>query len=143
MVLPRTAHTKPEPFTLHQCSSGGPLFLFGVNTVPLGGSTDGSGHAFALSPLDNFTLQGVSQLSVTMGKGGCGERCSLFPTSSVLMARPGLTRLTRAFGSTLRQWHNTTRMRGAGVNALSYWNDNQAGYVSDVQLLACATRLAL
>ena len=46
------------------------------------------------------------------------------------MARPGLTRATRAFSSMLRQNHNTTRNRGTAVNELSYWNDNQAGYVS-------------
>ena len=39
-----------------------------------------------------------------------------------------VTRVTRAFGALLRRAHNTTRARGAGVNALSYSNDNQAGY---------------
>ena len=119
-VKPRTAHTNPQPFTLKQCGSGGPMFVFGVGT--------GAGHAFALSPLDNFTTASVEHFSVTAGQGGCKNRCALFPSSAVLLARPGLVRATRAFGAVLRQWHGTFRLRGPGVKQLSYWNDNQAGY---------------
>ena len=119
-MLPRTAHTNPEPFTLHQCNSGGPLFVFGVGKS--------AGNSIVLSPLDNFTTQGVDKLSVSVGKGGCKpERCNLFSTSAILLARPGLVRTTRAFGAIMRQWHGTTRLRGSGVSQLSYWNDNQAG----------------
>ena len=121
-VLPRTAHTHPAPFSLRQCSSGGPLFAFGV--------AEEAGNAFALSPLDNFTTTGVDGFGMApRGGGSCGGRqCALVPSHAVLMARPGLVRTTRAFGAVLRQWHGTKRLRGPGVTQLSYWNDNQAGY---------------
>eukprot|EP01052_Picozoa_sp_SAG31_P042793 SAG31_NODE_6910_length_1853_cov_6.956455_3_plen_130_part_00 len=48
--------------------------------------------------------------------------------AAVLLARPGVTRVTRAFGSVLRQARNTTRNRGAGVTQLAQWNDNQGAY---------------
>merc|ERR1711871_1345135 len=57
-----------------------------------------------------------------------GDRCTLFNTSAVLLARPGIMRATRAFGALLRRAHSTKRLRAAGVSQLSYWNDNQAGY---------------
>lgn len=120
MVLPRTAHTNPSPFTMQQCKSGGPLFVFGIDEL--------AGTGFVLSALDNFTTQTADGIRVSVGQGGCGKRCTLFSSSAVLLARPGLTRSTRAFGAFIRQWHNTTRKRGPGVTQLSYWNDNQAGY---------------
>ena len=150
-LQPRMAHTHPGPYDLRQCGSGGPLFVFGVGAE--------SGHAFALSPINNFTTQSVYNgppaaaaaaqaqaqtpppaapkplppvddfaLGVRAGTGSCGSRCMLFRSSVALLARPGLTRAIRAFGSVLRQHHNTTRSRGPGVTQLSYWNDNQAAY---------------
>ena len=69
-------------------------------------------------------------LGVDAGAGHCGgkSKCKLFETRSGMLARPGITRTTRAFGSLLRQAQNTTRRRGPAVTQLSYWNDNQAGY---------------
>ena len=48
--------------------------------------------------------------------------------STVLLGRPGLQRATRALGAVLRNVHNTTRIRDANVETLSYWSDNAAGY---------------
>ena len=56
------------------------------------------------------------------------KQCYLFPTQSLMLARPALQRCLRAFSSAVRQAHNTSRNRGPGVSVLSYWNDNQAGY---------------
>ena len=117
---------------------GGPL-------PPANASASVSAPAFVLSALSHFTSNLVRNcafssddrdwaechLGVSARAGGCGAqgaRCQLFNTTSVMLARPGVTRVTRAFGALLRRAHNTTRARGAGVNALSYWNDNQAGY---------------
>lgn len=94
----------------------------------------------ALSPLDHFATSRVVNCP-THGKNKPDPRvCTLGvdasstrlapggSTSALLIARPGLVRLTRAFGSLARQFHNTARNRGPGVGLLSYWNDNQAGY---------------
>ena len=48
------------------------------------------------------------------------------PFSTLLVARPHLTRAYQAWGSFQRQLHNTARTRGSGVSQLSYWDDNQA-----------------
>ena len=69
-------------------------------------------------------------MGVDAAAGHCGgsHKCQLFTTTAGLLARPGITRTTRAFGSLLRQARNTTRRRGTSVTQLSYWNDNQAAY---------------
>ncbi len=131
-VGPRIAHTNPKPADLRQCGGSGPLFFFGE---PAPGSTTSA--AMALSPLSHFTsnmIKGADHdftgLGVDAAGGHCGgsSKCQMFATRSVLLARPGITRTTRAFGSLLRQAQNTTRHRGPAVTELSYWNDNQAGY---------------
>ena len=48
--------------------------------------------------------------------------------ATLLLARPGINRAVRAWGSAMRQRYNTTRSRGAATTGLSYWDDNQAGY---------------
>ena len=137
--------------------TGGPLFLFDTvnhqkgnddeSSRGGGGSRGGSKQlpAFAMSALSHFTSQAVTncpagkdvppfaacRLGVSARAGGCGARgtrCQLFNTTSLLLARPGLTRATRAFGALLRRFHGTARKRAAGVTQLSYWSDNQAGY---------------
>ena len=124
------------------CSSGGPLFLFD----PPPPAPAAPVATMALSPLTHFSSNSVVNCP-PHGKGAvpdtalcglgvdasarCGTKgnhCVLFETAALVMARPGLTRATRAFGSILRRKHNTKRNRGPGVNELSYWNDNQAGY---------------
>jgi len=62
------------------------------------------------------------------GAYGQCHKCALYESSSLLLARPSLQRSIRAFGAMVRQAHNTTRLRGPGVNQLSQWNDNQAAY---------------
>ena len=52
----------------------------------------------------------------------------MFRTEAILLARPVLQRTIRAFGSFLRQYHNTHRKRASAVTELSAWNDNQAAY---------------
>ncbi len=126
------------------CSSGGPLFLFDppppAPALPV--------PAMVLSPLSHFSSNQVVNCPPHNPKSGpadislcalgvdasaeCGSsaHCQFFETEALVMARPGLTRATRAFSSILRQNHNTTRNRGPAVKQLSYWNDNQAGYVS-------------
>jgi hypothetical protein len=126
------------------CASGGPLYLF--DPPPPAPAEPVS--AMVLSPLSHFSSnmvvncpphnpkQGPPDISLCAlgvdASAGCGRspHCQLFETEALVMARPGLTRATRAFSSMLRQNHNTTRNRGTAVNELSYWNDNQAGYVS-------------
>jgi hypothetical protein len=137
------------------CSSGGPLFLFDppppAPALPV--------PAMVLSPLSHFSSNQVVNCPPHNPKLGppdislcalgvdasaeCGRsaHCQFFETEALVMARPGLTRTTRAFSSILRQNHNTTRNRGPAVEQLSYWNDNQAGYVSKC-CAACATWLA-
>lgn len=131
------------------CSSGGPLFLF--DPPPLAPALPVP--AMVLSPLSHFSSNQVVNCPPHNPKLGppdislcalgvdasaeCGRstHCQFFETEALVMARPGLTRATRAFGSILRLNHNTTRNRGPAVKELSYWNDNQAGYVSSVLLL--------
>ena len=48
--------------------------------------------------------------------------------STVLLGRPGIARASRAWGSFVRRYHNTTRIRDENVETLSYWSDNAAGY---------------
>lgn len=136
-INPRDKTGHP-PIDLRQCGqTGSPMFFFDLNV------TTGASPAMVLSPLSHFTCQqvvncppvnhkvfpfeechlGVSP--ITQSKGG---KCERFNTTIALLARPGLTRATRAFGSIIRQVHNTTRKRGPGVTQLSYWSDNQAGY---------------
>jgi hypothetical protein len=129
-VLPREARTNPQPMDLRQCDGGGgPLFLF--DSAP---STPGSAPSLALSALSHFTSQSVVNcprqkgpaawescalgVSAAVGCGGKGH-CERFNTSALLLARPGLTRATRAYGSLLRQRHGTKRARGRAVTQLS------------------------
>ena len=125
--------------------SGGPLLFFDSANASGSGGGGFSVPAFALSAFSHFTSNLVQNcpttkasrwedchLGVNAGAGGCGAqgavRCQLFDTAAVLLARPGVTRLTRAFGALLRRAKATARARGAGVTQLSYWADNQAGY---------------
>ena len=117
---PRIPHTNPNPKDgeVRTCGSDGPLFFF---------RPDSALEALALSPISHFTSNAVasadeswSGLGVDASKGcGNSKHCTLFETRSVLLARPGITRVTRAFGSVLRQAQNTSRRRGPGVGQLS------------------------
>lgn len=126
---------------LSDCGSGGPLFIH---------DRDGDTQSlpflpratFALTPLSHFTSNAVGSVCPTKNSPpsadcavrvdaaayGCGTRCAWFNTSALLLARPGLMRGMRATGSILRKAMNATRTRGAGVNKLSAWFDNQSGY---------------
>ena len=104
----------------------------------------------AFSALYNFT---VAQVYTVTGRGGradgaadpVGEgappvppasagvlgmstKKAAFPTSAVLLVRPGFVRANRGYGSVMRQYHRTFRRRSLQTDGLSYWNDNQAGY---------------
>jgi hypothetical protein len=115
------------------CNSGGPLLLFERPAAGAGRATP----TLAVSPLSHFsstkvvTTKPPGQQSLGVDAGAlvsCRHHCLLFPNQALLLARPGLVRAGRAVGAALRRAHNTTRSRGPGVTALSYWNDNQAGY---------------
>ena len=105
--------------------------------------------SLVLSPLDNFSTQ-TSACGTGTGTGGSattaatasdtGAGFGLLTTfnntnipagaraSGLLLARPGLKRASIAVGALLRQRFATTRRRGVGTRALSYWSDNAAGY---------------
>ena len=120
------------------CLSGGPLFLFD----PPAPAPAKPAATMLLSPLTDFTCNAVvncpphkkgqpvdkRQCALAVDASGKSGHCLGWETAAVVLARPGLTRATRAFGAILRRAHNTTRARGPAVNQLSYWNDNQAGY---------------
>ena len=92
--------------------SGGPLLFFDSANASGSGGGGFSVPAFALSAFSHFTSNLVQNcpttkasrwedchLGVNAGAGGCGAqgavRCQLFDTAAVLLARPGVTRLTR------------------------------------------------
>jgi hypothetical protein len=114
--------------------SDGLIFIFSrpvINTQPR--------PSLVLSPLDGFSTQ-----TTACGTGGsvtgAGAGFGLLTTfdkanipagaraTGLLVARPGLKRSTIAVGALLRQRFATTRRRGLGTRALSYWSDNAAGY---------------
>ena len=117
--------------SLEQCGDNGPLFI-AVEPAAAGTTAEWVPRpTLGLSPLTNFTANGLIPLKgakfpvvgVTASSVG-----SKWKTAALLLARPGLLRATRGLGALLRQVHATTRSRGVGVTALSYWADNQAGY---------------
>jgi hypothetical protein len=115
--MPRN-HTGDHNADTRDCSSGGPLFFFQAGDV--------GGEALALSAITHFSSQAVVNCP-RIGKGqkppapscslgvsaavniGCKDKCLRFATSSMLLARPGITRTARAFGAALRRFHNTSR----------------------------------
>lgn len=119
------------------CKSNGPLFLFEAPSYEI---PPPPSAAMVLSALSHFTSNQVVNCPSTRGhtndsslcalgvSGAVGQckRCARYSTSALMLARPSLQRSIRAFGSAVRQAHNTTRLRGSGVNQLSAWNDNQA-----------------
>jgi hypothetical protein len=131
---------------LSGCSSGGPLFLFDAPPPPPSPAAPAPAPTMLLSPLSDFTCNSVANCpphkkgtpvdpqlcALSVDASGKSGHCLGWHTSAVLLARPGLTRATRAFGALVRRVHNTTRSRGPGVNQLSYWNDNQAGSVTAI-----------
>jgi hypothetical protein len=106
--------------------SNGLIFIFSRTASPLPRA------ALVLSPMDNFSTQttgcgvGVPPegagfgLLTTFARAGipAGARAS-----GLLVGRPGFKRATVAAGALLRQRFATTRRRGAGTRALSYWTD--------------------
>jgi hypothetical protein len=121
-VMPRN-HTGDHNADIRMCDSGGPLFTF---------QTEDAGDALALSPVSHFSSQGIINCppvdkelpkgskapaeSCSLGvsaaiNSGCREKCLMFQTQSILLARPGITRTTRAFGASFRRFHSTTRAR--------------------------------
>ena len=121
-VMPRN-HTGDHNADIRMCDSGGPLFTF---------QAEDAGDSLALSPISHFSSQGVINCppvdkelpkgskappeSCSLGVSaaintGCKAKCLLFETQSALLARPGITRTTRAFGATFRRFHSTTRSR--------------------------------
>eukprot|EP00037_Helgoeca_nana_P024134 m.255082 g.255082 ORF g.255082 m.255082 type:complete len:849 (+) comp26544_c0_seq1:10-2556(+) len=123
--------------SLSGCNSGGPLLLFDAPTQSLPQPAPASA---ALSPLSHFATSRIvncrpgpkgTQPNVsecTLGVLATAQPAPGASTAAVLVARPGLVRVSRAFGAIVRRYHNTTRLRASGVEQLSYWNDNQAGY---------------
>lgn len=110
--------------------SDGVLFVFSRSASSLPRAS------LVLSPLDNFSTQttacGAGTPAVGSGFGLLTPEKSNAPAgaraSGLLVGRPGLKRATIAAGALLRQRFATTRRRGAGTRALSYWSDNAAGY---------------
>ena len=107
---------------LARCQSDGPLLAFH-------GDGAGSHATFAFSALDHFTTNVVAPTAsgITVATQGAPipDGTSM---STLLLARPGVNRAMRAWGSVMRQQYNTTRNRGPATTGLSYWDDNQAGY---------------
>lgn len=111
---------------LSKCStSDGPMVLVSNSSLDL--------SSVVLSAASHFTAY---HPSVAPNKDGSVLSMSPLPKNapagtvftSVLLARPHLTRAYQAWGSFQRQLHTTVRARGSGVSQLSYWDDNEAGY---------------
>jgi hypothetical protein len=115
--------------SLQGCSKNdGPLMLFNNDSAKL--------ETLIISAADHFTTHtwGVSldsksnvfALSDTAAGMNTAPRGTVL--TSVVLVRPRLSRALAAWGSFLRQAHNTTRARGSALSRLSYWSDNLAGY---------------
>ena len=139
-----TLHGTPGGF-------GGPVLLWHKTNATGHGAAaaQAPGAAVAIAPLDHWDSNALllSKASATY-RDGCDEEegpsddcwlaagvaaLPIVPAegvrmSTVLLGRPGLQRATRALGAVLRNVHNTTRIRDANVETLSYWSDNAAGY---------------
>lgn len=112
---------------LSKCgTSDGPMLLVSNSSADL--------SAVVLSAASHFTSFHPTVAANKLGGGTLAM--SAVPTNapagsvftSVLVARPHVTRAYQAWGSFQRQLHNTVRARGSGVGQLSYWDDNEAGY---------------
>jgi hypothetical protein len=136
-----TLHGRPGGF-------GGPVLLWHKSNATTKGAAPLPEPVVAMAALDHWDS---NQLLVSKASGTYRDRCdeegqsddcwlaagvaalSIVPTSGVqmstlLLGRPGLQRAARALGSILRNKHNSTRLRDANVETLSYWSDNAAGY---------------
>ena len=139
-----------ENATLHGSPGGfgGPVVLWHKSNVTANQEAPLPEPVIAMAALDHWDSNQLlmSKESATYRDGcdeeGPGDDCwlaagvaalSIVPAtgvqmSTVLLGRPGLQRATRALGSVLRNVHNSTRLRDANVETLSYWSDNAAGY---------------
>lgn len=99
----------------------GPVIPF--DTASIGGA------ALAYSALDDFTVHEAAcslDAAGAAGFGGAVANAAAMPLGtslvSVLLGRPGVRRVAAAWGALMRQAHNTSRARGVGTRALSYWS---------------------
>ena len=136
-----TLHGQPGGF-------GGPVLLWHKSNTTAGEAAPIPEPVVAMSALDHWDSNQLlmSKASATYrdscDQEGQSDDCwlaagvaalSIVPASGVRMStvvlgRPGLQRAARALGSILRNEYNSTRLRDANVEALSYWSDNAAGY---------------
>ena len=129
-----TIHWAPCGSTWQRAASAmratdGPLLVFNA-ALPASG-------ALVFAALDNFTVSSAGCGSALDGRGLPGFGSALRPTgtpppgaslSLLLLGRPGLKRVSIAWGAAMRRAYSTSRRRGVGSRALSYWSDNAAGY---------------
>ena len=111
-------------------ATDGPMFIFPTLASPGAGS-------IAFSPLDNFTVSSAGCGALPQGAGFAPGFGAMYrpagtppaaPLSLILVGRPGVKRASVAWGAAMRRAYSTTRRRGVGSRALSYWSDNAAGY---------------
>lgn len=98
----------------------GPVVPFDATSI--------EGAAIAYSATDDFTVHEAAcslDANGAAGFGGAVANAAAMPLGtslvSVLLGRPGVRRVTAAWGALMRQAHNTSRARGVGTRALSYW----------------------
>jgi hypothetical protein len=112
-------------------ATDGPLYIFSTES-PAAGS-------LAFAPFDNFTVSSAgcggvhldAHGSLAPGFGAIYRPAGTPPSTALsllLVGRPGVKRATVAWGAAMRRAYATTRRRGVGSRALSYWSDNAAGY---------------
>jgi hypothetical protein len=87
------------------------------------------GTALAFSATADFTVHTAAcafDAAGAAGFGGAARNSAAMPLgtplASMLLGRPGVKRAAVAWGALMRQAHATTRARGAGTRALSYWS---------------------
>ena len=108
--------------SLATCQSDGPVLAFHP-------AAPGKQHeTFVFSALDHFTTNVPAPWARGISVATQGAQIPAGTTmTTLLLARRGINRAMRAWGSTMRQRYNTTRKRGPATTGLSYWDDNQAG----------------
>jgi hypothetical protein len=107
--------------------AGGPALTDGPLVVFDAAASRGT--AIAFSATADFTVHAAAcsvDSAGAAGFGGAARNAAAMPLGtplvSMLLGRPGVKRAAVAWGALMRQAHRTTRLRGAGTRALSYWS---------------------
>jgi hypothetical protein len=116
--------------SLNGCSKNdGPLMLFNndsskLETLVVSGADHFTTHTWGASVLDSGSSPSpapTNEFILTDSVVGMNTVPKGTVLTTVMLARPRLARALAAWGSFLRQAHNTTRSRGSALSRLSYW----------------------